>query len=300
MVTAVDGVSFQLPRGRTLGLVGESGCGKSSLARALVGLLEVSGGRIMLDETDCTSSRARNSRDYRRRVQMIFQDPFSSLNPRMTAGRAVEEALGLSNGTSKQARRARTAEMFELVGLGRAAMPKYPHQFSGGQRQRIAIARALAVGPDILITDEITSSLDVSTQATILNLLASLQAETGIALLFISHDLSVVQHASDAVAVMYLGQIVEMASTTDLFEVPQHPYSNALIESVPQVGQRRKGAPLHGDLPDPRKPPRGCRFHTRCPIGPMHNPDRMICIDSDPQRIARGRLQQAACHFADV
>jgi oligopeptide/dipeptide ABC transporter ATP-binding protein len=297
-LTAVDRVSLEVPESQTFGLVGESGCGKSTLARALVGLVPVISGQILLNGVDYTSMRSRSTADYRRRVQMVFQDPYSSLNPRMTVGRAIDEAITLRGVTARREKRHLALRMLDLVGLGEPALSRYPHQFSGGERQRIAIARALAVGPEVLITDEITSALDVSVQATILNLLKNLQRETACSVLFISHDLSVVRYMSHRVGVMYLGQIVEHAPAAELFDRPRHPYTWALMRSIPRLGQPHDRAPLTGDLPDPRRPPAGCRFHTRCPIGPLRFPERTICIDEEPRSIPEGQEHRACCHFA--
>ncbi len=296
----VDRVSLTVPRGSTLGLVGESGCGKSSLARAIVGLIPISGGRILIDGIDHTERRSRDTPAFRRRVQMIFQDPYSSLNPRMTVAQMIGEALSMQGSvmSSKVARRVEALRILDLVGLSTKVLHRYPHSFSGGQRQRIAIARALAVGPELIITDEITSALDVSIQATILNLLKDLQREHGLAFLFITHDLSVVRYMSDQVAVMYLGEVVELASTEDLFIRPQHPYLQALINSIPQLASTRSKGLVSGDQPDPRTPPLGCRFNPRCPAGPRTHPERTICLAQDPQRIADSRLHRTACHFA--
>jgi peptide/nickel transport system ATP-binding protein len=299
---AVDGVNLAVPKGGTLGLVGESGCGKSTIARALVGLVPVVGGTVTLGGVDRTPQRSRDAAAYRRKVQMIFQDPYSSLNPRMTVGQLMSEALALRGvvGRKSQERRREGLRALELVGLGASALPRYPHQFSGGQRQRISIARALAVGPEVVITDEVTSALDVSVQATILNLLKNLQLELGLSYLFISHDLSVVRLMSDRVAVMYLGRVVEQATSEELFSAPRHPYTMALMRSIPTFASERRRAPLTGDLPDPRNPPRGCRFHTRCPIGPIAHPERTICMDQDPSELEALTAHHAACHFADL
>ena len=301
-LTAVDGVDLAVPKGGTLGLVGESGCGKSTIARALVGLVPVLGGKIRLDGKDCTPQRARDTADYRRRVQIVFQDPYASLNPRMTVGQMIGEALALRGLAAQNAeqRRKEGLQIMELVGLSASAFPRYPHQFSGGQRQRIAIARALAVGPEVVITDEVTSALDVSVQATILNLLKNLQKELGLSMLFISHDLSVVRLMSHRVAVMYLGRVVEQAESDDLFSAPAHPYTKALMRSIPTFAAERRPAPLTGDVPDPRNPPRGCRFHTRCPVGPLANPERTICVEQDPNDIEVVNDHHPACHFADT
>jgi peptide/nickel transport system ATP-binding protein len=297
-LTAVDHVSLEVTGAQTIGLVGESGSGKSTIARAIVGLLPIADGTLLLDGEDVTSSRARNSQAYRRRVQMVFQDPHSSLNPRMTVGQAIGEALTQRGETGRSSRRAEIVRVLKLVGLGESAVERYPHQFSGGQRQRIAIARALAIQPEVIVLDEVTSALDVSVQATILNLLKELQREFGISYLFISHDLSVVGYMSDVVAVMYLSRLVEQAPSEQLFARPQHPYTQALMSSIPRFGAERIPAPLTGDLPDPRRPPAGCRFHSRCPIGPFTFPERTICYERDPQEIADDQPHRAACHFA--
>jgi oligopeptide/dipeptide ABC transporter ATP-binding protein len=297
-LTAVDKVNLVVPQGGALGVVGESGCGKSTLARAIMGLVPIVSGGIHLDGVDFTTAKSRNSRDFRRRVQMVFQDPYASLNPRMTVGSAVGQAAALRGVVGRRVRRSAALHALELVGLDEAVLSRYPHQFSGGQRQRIAIARALAVQPEVIIADEITSALDVSVQATILNLLKSLEKETGVSLIVISHDLSVVRYMSNHVAVMYLGEVVEYAATLDLFERPQHPYTKALMKSIPKLGAVRQKAPLSGDLPDPHNPPSGCRFHTRCPMGPLHFPDRSICQEVDPHGIAHERVHLAACHFS--
>jgi peptide/nickel transport system ATP-binding protein len=297
-LAAVDGVDLAIPKGGTVGLVGESGCGKSTLARAVVGLVPISEGRVLLDGVDYTDHRRRNKREFRRRVQMIFQDPYSSLDPRMSVAETLGEAMITRGIRSPADRRRKTLEILDQVGLSTNSVHRYPHQFSGGQRQRVAIARALSVGPELIISDEVSSALDVSVQATILNLLKELQREFGLAYLFISHDLSTVRLMSDSVAVMYLGRIVETADVDALFEQPQHPYTQALIRSIPRLGARRPRVPLSGDLPDPRRPPNGCRFHTRCPMGPLFNADRTICVESDPHEAAADREHGAACHFA--
>jgi oligopeptide/dipeptide ABC transporter ATP-binding protein len=294
VLTAVDNVSFTIQAGGTLGLVGESGCGKSTIARAITGLVPIAGGRILVDGVDQTTRR--DARSYRRRVQMIFQDPYASLNPRMTVGEAITEGLRLRS-DADGSRRPSPEQLLDMVGLARSAAARYPHQFSGGQQQRIAIARALAVHPDVIVLDEVTSSLDVSVQATILNLLKRLQVEFGLSYLLITHDLSVVRYMSHEVAVMYLGRIVETADNTGLFTAPVHPYTDGLIASIPQFSMASTRAPLIGDLPDPRKPPTGCRFHTRCPVGPQLLPERTVCIAHDPHLGADGRPHRAACHF---
>ena len=295
---AVDHISFEIPTSTTLGLVGESGSGKSTVGRAIVGLLPIAGGSLRLDGVDRTSMKARSDDMFRRSVQMVFQDPLSSLNPRMTVGQAVGEGLSRRRDLSRSARREETLRALELVGLSATALSRYPHQFSGGQLQRIAIARALAVRPNVVILDEVTSALDVSVQATILNLLKELQQELAISYLLISHDLSVVSAVSDLVAVMYLGQLVEKGSSEALLTEPRHPYTQTLIRSVPRFGAARTSAALRGDLPNPRRPPPGCRFHTRCPVGPLFHHERTICFEQDPHMIAKQQPHEAACHFA--
>ena len=267
-VHAVDGVSIRVRRGETMGLVGESGCGKSTLGRLMLRLVEPTFGRVVFDGDDITHLSQRALRPLRRRMQIIFQDPYSSLNPRMTVGEIVGEAIAIHRLAKTRAdEEARIAELLERVGLRADAMDRYPHEFSGGQRQRIGIARALAVQPEFIVCDEPVSALDVSIQAQIVNLLVELQETMGIAYLFVSHDLAIVQHTSHRVAVMYLGKIVEQATSARLYEEPRHPYTRALLAAAPRPDPERKRVRLvlEGDVPSPMDPPAGCAFHPRCP-----------------------------------
>jgi oligopeptide/dipeptide ABC transporter ATP-binding protein len=265
VLRAVDDVSFQVGPGETLGLVGESGCGKTTVGRLILRLLPVTAGRIVFDGQDVTHLPERRLRDFRRQVQVVFQDPYSSLNPRLTVRDIVGEPLR-NFGASRRTAALRVGDLLETVGLPAAYMQRYPHAFSGGQRQRIGIARALALGPRLLVCDEAVSSLDVSVQAQILNLLADLQRRLGLALLFVSHNLAVVRHVSHRVAVMYLGRLVEVAPEAALFEHPRHPYTRALLAAVPEAGPAATlPAVLPGEIPSPLRPPPGCRFQTRCP-----------------------------------
>ena len=299
VVRAVDGVSFEVRRGETLGLVGESGCGKSTVARLITQLHPVTAGRVLFEGEDLSALSGRALRRMRRKLQIIFQDPFASLDPRMTVGDIIAEPLdnfGIARGRDRQRR---VQELLRLVGLNPNFTNRYPHEFSGGQRQRIGIARALAPNPSFVVCDEPVSALDVSVQAQIINLLQDLQREFHLTYLFIAHDLAVVRHLSDRVAVMYLGKIVEVADRRDIYDRPQHPYTRALLSSIPvpdpRVERDREPIPLKGEIPSPVNPPSGCRFHTRCPIAKVPG----VCSEDEPPLEAHGAGGQfAACHFA--
>jgi oligopeptide transport system ATP-binding protein len=288
VVQAVDGVSFTIRRGETLSIVGESGCGKSTTAMAVLRMQPVTAGRIWFDGQDITVLGPEALRPVRRRIQTIFQDPYASLNPRMKVGAIISEPLEVHRVGDGSARRQRVAELMKLVGLLPDMAERYPHEFSGGQRQRISIARALALEPDLVVCDEAVSALDVSIQAQILNLLMELQERLGLAYLFISHDLSVVRHISDRIAVMYLGRIVEIAERDKLFASARHPYTQALLAAAPSpdpvLEASRPAAPLTGEPPSPRNPPPGCRFHPRCPAAfapcPVQSPALVFQDDS--------------------
>jgi oligopeptide transport system ATP-binding protein len=292
VLKAVDGVDLTIERGEALALVGESGSGKSTLARALTGLVPLNAGEIRLDGR--VLSGGRRSRADQRRVQMVFQDPYSSLNPRLTVGGILHELLRVHGIVPRSEVDARSEELISLVGLTPDALTAYPRQFSGGQRQRVAIARALALQPELLVADEPVSALDVSVQATILNLLQDLQSTLGLTLLLISHNLAVVRHLCDRVAVMYLGRIIEVAPTADLFAAPRHPYTRGLLAAIPKMTTAEETAPaVQGDPPSPLRIPAGCRFRTRCPIA------RERCEHEDPQLTAVPGSPDhvAACHF---
>jgi oligopeptide/dipeptide ABC transporter ATP-binding protein len=292
-VYAVDGVSLTIQPGETLGLVGESGCGKSTVGRAILRLIEPTAGNIKVNGTDITHLDKQALRPYRRQMQIIFQDPFSSLDPRMTAGSIVGEPLRVHGMGNAKERRARVADIFKRVGLRAEQVDNYPHQFSGGQRQRIGIARALALEPSLIIGDEPVSALDVSIQAQILNLVMDLQDEFGLTYLFISHNLAVVEHISHHIAVMYLGRIVEYTDKRALFTSPLHPYTESLLAAVPvpDPAIKRKKIVLQGDVPSPVKPPPGCHFHTRCPYAF----DRCKVEDPALREVRPG--QHVACHL---
>ncbi len=269
-IKAVDGISFNMYKGETLGLVGESGCGKSTTGRAILQLYRPTAGNVVFEGTDLTKTTGESLRKMRRRMQMIFQDPYASLNPRMTVGSIIGEPLEVHGiGKTKTERQQRVQELLKVVGLNPYFVNRYPHEFSGGQRQRIGIARALAVNPAFIVCDEPISALDVSIQAQIINLLEDLQDELGLTYLFIAHDLSVVRHISDRIAVMYLGKIVELAHRDELYEKPMHPYTQALLSAVPipdpVIENKRQRIILEGDVPSPANPPNGCHFCTRCP-----------------------------------
>ena len=301
-VRAVDGVSFELRRGETLGLVGESGCGKSTTGRAIIQLHRPTAGRILFEDADLAELSGPDLRRMRRRMQMIFQDPYASLNPRMNVATIVAEPLEIHGVGTKAERRERVRELMTTVGLNPDFGERYPHEFSGGQRQRIGVARALALNPDLIVADEPISALDVSIQAQIINLLERLQGSFDLTYLFIAHDLSVVRHISDRIAVMYLGRIVEVANSRDLHVAPLHPYTVALLSAIPipnpAVESRRRRIILRGDVPSPVAPPSGCRFHTRCWLRErLNNPSE--CVDVDPalRELASGHT--VACHFAE-
>ncbi len=297
-VRAVDGVSFSIRRGETLGLVGESGCGKSTLGRTMLLLYRPTAGRIVFDGQDLTKLGSEGVRTLRRRMQMVFQDPFASLNPRHSVGKIVGEPLRVHGLADKRQANLRVRELLEVVGLPPDAATRYPHEFSGGQRQRIGLARALSLNPDFIVADEPVSALDVSIQAQMINLFEELQTEFNLTYLFIAHDLAVVRHISDRVAVMYLGTIVEVSPSDELYERPLHPYTISLLSAIPipdpEVERARKPILLAGDLPSPANPPAACRFHTRCPYV-----QDTLCRDEAPplRELEPGHV--VACHWAE-
>jgi peptide/nickel transport system ATP-binding protein len=297
-IKAVDGVSLEIHRGETLGLVGESGCGKSTVGRAILRLYDLTGGSIKFDGQDITELGEADLRPLRRRMQMVFQDPYASLNPRHSVGRMIGEPMRVHGLSGRRGANARVRELLQTVGLPADAASRYPHEFSGGQRQRIGVARALAVNPDFIVADEPVSALDVSIQAQIINLMENLQREFDLTYLFIAHDLAVVRHISDRIAVMYLGSIVEISPAEELYDNPLHPYTISLLSAVPipdpVVERQREAILLPGDLPSPANPPPACRFHTRCPyIQPTK------CTTDVPplRRLSDGHL--VACHWAE-
>jgi peptide/nickel transport system ATP-binding protein len=297
-IKAVDGVSLEIRRGETLGLVGESGCGKSTIGRAILRLYEPTEGTIRFAGQDITRLGESELRPLRRRMQMIFQDPYSSLNPRHSVGRIIGEPMRTHGIASRRAANARVRELLQIVGLPPDAGSRYPHEFSGGQRQRIGLARALALNPDLIVADEPVSALDVSIQAQIINLLENLQSEFDLTYLFIAHDLAVVRHISDRIAVMYLGTIVEISPAEELYDNPLHPYTISLLTAVPipdpVVERQRERILLAGDLPSPANPPPACRFHTRCPYV---QPTRCKTDAPELRKLADGHL--ASCHWAE-
>lgn len=297
-VRAVDGISFTIQRGQTLGLVGESGSGKTTIGRTMVRLYKPTSGEINFKNQDLAKMGGEHLRQMRQQVQMVFQDPYASLNPRYTIGSLIAEPMIIYKTGSSDEIRERTIDLLKVVGLRPEFIDRYPHEFSGGQRQRIAVARALSINPEFVIADEPVSALDVSVRAQVLNLLRRLQSQFNLTYLFISHDLSVVRHMADRIAVMYLGKIVELSDRDELYVAPKHPYTQALLSAVPipdpQIEKKRRRVILAGDLPSPINIPKGCRFHTRCPMA------QQICREVEPEfEKKEGREHYAACHFSD-
>ncbi|NMH74340.1 dipeptide ABC transporter ATP-binding protein [Bacillus sp. RO2] len=292
-VKAVDGVSFYIEKGETLGLVGESGCGKSTTGRTILRLIQATTGEVLLEGKDIYKLNSTQMKRIRKDMQIVFQDPYASLNPRLNVRNIIGEALNIHTKLSNKEKDEYISKLLEDVGLNTSYMNRYPHEFSGGQRQRVGLARALAVNPKLIIMDEPVSALDVSVQAQVLNLIQDLQKKYDLTYLFITHNLSVVKHISDRIAVMYLGKIVEVATKEEFFSNPVHPYSQALLSAIPHPDPRRKRERiiLEGDVPSPVNPPKGCRFHTRCPIA------ETICQELEPQLVAKEGQHFVACHL---
>jgi oligopeptide transport system ATP-binding protein len=299
-IRAVDGVSFTINKGETLGLVGESGCGKSTASRAIIRLIAATGGSVRFGGQDVLTLEEKEMRGLRRKMQMVFQDPYGSLSPRLNIGQIIAEPLEIHGiGSNRSEREAKVSSLLEAVGMSPTISQRYPHEFSGGQRQRIGIARALALDPEFIILDEPVSALDISVRAQVVNLLQDIQSERGISYLFVGHDLSLIRHAAHRVAVMYLGRVVEIATSHELYTDPRHPYTRSLLDSVPSPdpSRRRTRSPLSGDPPSPIDIPSGCRFRSRCPFA------QEVCAEKDPELLPMGigeaNGHRAACHFAN-